>query len=106
MSSFRYQCSSCKKVSKNFNRYTQCQECFHMFCTECTDNELAVVKGHFKQISAIADLMKFISDQGGLKIRGKGWSFNKLCCVDCYNGKLAELGVPLEKSTPTEETTA
>lgn len=98
MSSFRYRCVLCGAISKNFNRYTQCQECLRWFCTSCTDNELKVVKEHTKTLQEME--VDYIKD---LKINGKAWTWNKLCCVDCYNEKLAKAGAVFKKKVSFEE---
>lgn len=95
MSSFTYKCSQCKRTSKNFSRFTQCVECLTWFCSDCTGMELTTVKKHMKDLEKKPDFVDHVVAQGGLKLKGKPWSFNRLCCVDCYNKKLDDLGVDL-----------
>lgn len=93
MASFLFKCILCEKKSKNFYRFVQCAECLAHICADCADKEKGVVKNHLKKTADVPGLMAHIEKEGGLKIAGKPWTWNKFCCVDCYNQKLVDLHV-------------
>ncbi len=91
MSRFQHTCALCQRSSKSAFRFAQCCECRRMICVECAETEEASVRTHLKIVQD--NTLMWQDFKPHCMMNKKPWTWQKLCCVDCYNQKLHEAGI-------------